>query len=90
LVLALATAEPLATSLTDAAALTEGAATTLAAACGGLDWLGLGLASRFPWQETRTSTRPAAQGTRVTERSVQAFPRIPRISGAPAGLNVSH
>ncbi|MES1185728.1 MAG: hypothetical protein ABUL60_18090, partial [Myxococcales bacterium] len=71
-------------------ALADGTAATLAAALGGLTGLGLGPASRFPWQETRANTRPAAQGTRVTQGSVQAFPRIPRISDASVWLDVTY
>ena len=88
--LALATAEPLGPRLIEVAPRAEGAATPLAAAVGGLDWLGLGLASRLPWQETRANTRPAAQGARVTKGSVQAFPQIPRISVASVWLEVTY
>jgi len=49
------------------AALADGATAVLAAAFGGLLGLGLGPGSRFPWQETRANTRPAAYGTRVTQ-----------------------
>jgi hypothetical protein len=64
----------------------------LAAALGlaALVWLGLGLASCFPWQAARNSTRPATQGARVTNGSVQAFSKRPRISDASVSLNVTY
>jgi hypothetical protein len=80
-----------------AAALTEMAGAALAdvsTALGGafvaLDWRGLGPASGFPWQQTKANTRPAAQGTRVTKRSLQAFPERPRISDGSVPPDVTY